>query len=223
MTPAPDWPADNNEASSSASSSRVASAQALNPAAKGCAARMQHAHVRLTACVAVVLLIIGCCTAPAQLRATEVFAGAGLVRVSGDEGWLGSGWTGAAILTQPFLPRWALESAFSYCSAERHEAAVEFETDRRVWTVGIQHRWGRPSIYGFASFGIGYSWLKTGTTFLAQRVRFSEDGVVLSWWGGVVKQLARPWLLRVEVFTVFPHALPDVGLRGSIGWRVGKR
>lgn len=157
--------------------------------------------------------------ANAQANRPELFGLAGVTRVSGDEGSLGTGVAVGGAFSLPFARHWAVDIGVSHMRSERPVSGLTLLGRHTHISPALQYRRGSERLYGFAAFGAGASVTDEGSDFSGTRRSETGGGLHLHGAAGFVKTLSDRILLRAEFFSVFRYVSPDLGVRAGIGYR----
>lgn len=156
-----------------------------------------------------------------QTRRVELFASAGVGRVAGDEGSLGTGVAAGGTVTIPFAARWAVDVDVTHIRAERSVGqGFQLYGRHTHLSPAIQYRRGDERVYGFVSFGPGLTYSSEGSNFSGRQFLVNDTGFQWHAKAGVVGRLSGRLLVRADFFTNFRYVLPDMGARIGIGWRL---
>jgi hypothetical protein len=160
------------------------------------------------------LFLLFAAAATAQPHTPEVFGYIGALKLSGDEGSLGSGLAlgGGAML--PFTPAWAVDVDVVTARSERFEI-FDFRRRRTLLLPTLVHRWHVGRSYLFAGGGVGAridhtEFGPTRRTEVARAVHFRA---------GFVVNATGPLLLRGDVVASWTHVVPDFGAKFGVGFR----
>lgn len=184
------------------------------------------ALVWIVLCLALLLL-----SAFAQPRAVEVFGLAGVSRLGGDEGWLGSAaaWGGAAVL--PLIAKYAIDVDVQTAQLSRRIVSPDrFSIRRTLISPAFVRRWGAERVYGFAGGGIGAQIDQTHSSFrifggtppeptgTVEASNIDSAATFLGKTGIVISPIPK-LLIRGDLLLAFRYVLPTVSLRLGVGYR----
>ena len=149
----------------------------------------------------------------AQPRSAEFFGLAGISRVAGDEGSLGTGLGVGGALHAPLMRRLAFDLDVTWTSASRDIGGVpDVETTQTLVNPSLVYRWGSDRVYAFAGGGAGFQSAEV-------REQFDDNMVTFNVKGGVVARIRGRLLFRADILTAWRFVLPHVQARAGVGYR----